>query len=68
MSSGDVSGVRGKRRIILALLVLALLAVLAWRFQLFGQLQALLRQVLDTIAALGFWGPVLFVQIGRAHV
>jgi uncharacterized membrane protein YdjX (TVP38/TMEM64 family) len=63
MSSGDVSGVRGKRRIILALLVLALLAVLAWRFQLFGQLQALLRQVLDAIAALGFWGPVLFVLL-----
>jgi uncharacterized membrane protein YdjX (TVP38/TMEM64 family) len=55
--------VRGKRRIILALLVLALLAVLAWRFQLFGQLQALLRQVLDAIAALGFWGPVLFVLL-----
>lgn len=63
MSSGDVAGVRGNRRIILALLVLALLAVLAWRFQLFGQLQALLRQVLEAIAALGFWGPVLFVLL-----
>ena len=63
MSSGDVSGVRGKRRIILALLVLALLAVLAWRFQLFGQLQALLRQVLDAIVVLGFWGQVLFVLL-----
>ncbi len=58
-----MTGARGNRRIILALLVLALLAVLAWRFQLFGQLQALLRQVLDAIAALGFWGPVLFVLL-----
>jgi len=63
MSSSDVARGPGKRRIILALLILALLTVLVWRFQLFGQLQALLRQVLDAIAALGFWGPVLFVLL-----
>ena len=63
MSSSEVARGRGKRRIILAVLVLALLFVLVWRFQLFGQLQALLRQVLDAIAPLGFWGPVLFVLL-----
>lgn len=63
MSSSDAVNWRGKRGLILVVLVLALLAVVAWRFQLFGQLQALLKQVLKTIASLGFWGQILFVLL-----
>ena len=63
MSSSDAVGWRGKRGLILVVLALALLVVVAWRFQLFGQLQALLKQVLDAIKSLGFWGPVLFVLL-----
>ena len=63
MSSSDAVGWRGKRGLILAALVLVLLAAVVWHFQLFGLLQTMLKNVLNAIAALGFWGPVLFVLL-----
>ena len=63
MSSSGAVNWRGKRGLILVVLLLALLVVVAWRLQLFGHLQTLLKQVLDVIKSLGSWGPVLFVLL-----
>ena len=63
MTSTDATPRRSKRGLILVLLVLALLAAVAWHFQIFGQVQALLGRVLEAIKELGFLGEVLFVLL-----
>lgn len=65
MSGSTLNTVRSSRtwRWVLILLVLAVLVILAIHFEVPGRLRGLLQTVLDQIASLGMWGPVIFILV-----